>query len=101
ERQCVKADHLVIRESQISPKLALQTEADQEAVQRFLTAIEFLDAMITPQLLDAERHLFGRRLLEHAGCGQKPLELREGPGRRIKKRLPARCVESKMLTIGQ
>src|SRR4029077_18756510 len=104
ERQCVKADHLVIRESQISPKLALQTEADQEAVQRFLTAIEFLDAMITPQLLDAERHLFGRRLIEHAGFGQKPLEPREGPGRRIKrsqKRLPARRVESKMLTIGQ
>ena len=40
-------------------------KADQEAVQRFLAAIEPLDAMIAPQLLDAERHLFGRRLFEH------------------------------------
>src|SRR6516162_3657043 len=58
ERQCVKADHLVIRESQISlrgvGKLALQSEADQKAVQRFLSAIKSLDAMITPQLFDAE-----------------------------------------------
>ena len=63
-----------------------------------------LDAMITPQLLDAEPHLFGRRLLEHAGFGQQPLEPRQGPGRRIErsqKRLPARRVEPKMLTIGQ
>src|SRR6266852_4805244 len=105
ERQRVEADNLVLRESQISlravGKLALQGKADQEAVQRFLAAIEPLDAMIAPQLLDAERHLFGRRLLEHAGFGQQPLEPR--PGRRIErgqKRLPARRVESKMLTIG-
>src|SRR6516165_5998568 len=55
ERQCVKADHLVLRESQIglraAGKLALQREADQEAVQRFLAAIESLDAMIAPQPL--------------------------------------------------
>jgi hypothetical protein len=108
ERQRVEADNLVLRESQISlravGKLALQSEADQEAVQWFLAAIELLDLMITPQLLDAERHLFGRRLLEYAGFGQKPLEPRQGPGRRIErsqKRLPARRVESKMLTIGQ
>src|SRR5467141_3483202 len=108
ERQRVEADNLVLRESQISlravGKLALQSEADQEAVQRFLAAIESLDAMITPQLLDAERHLLRRRLLEHAGFGQKPLEPRQGPGRRIErsqKRLPARRVEPKMLTIGQ
>src|SRR5229473_8541618 len=82
----------------------LQGKADQEAVQRFLAAIESLDAMIAPQLLDAERHLLRRLLLEHAGFGQKPLEPRQGPGRRIErsqKRLPARRVESKMLTIGQ
>src|SRR5260370_41349581 len=81
ERQCVEADNLVFRESQISlravGKLALQGKADQEAVQRFLAAIEPLDAMITPQLLDAERHLFGRRLLERAGFGQQPLEPRQ------------------------
>jgi hypothetical protein len=60
--------------------------------------------MIAPQLLDAERHLFGRRLLEHARFGQKPLKPRQGPGRRIErsqKRLPARRVEPEMLTIGQ
>ena len=107
ERQRVEADNLVFRESQISlravGKLALQGEADQEAVQRFLAAIEPLDAMIAPQLLDAERHLFGRRLLEHAGFGQKPLKPRQRPGwciERSQKRLPARRVEPKMLTIG-
>src|SRR6266849_6063833 len=108
ERQRVEADNLILRESQISlravGKLALQSEADQEAVQRFLAAIESLDGTIAPQLLDAERHLLRRRLLEHAGFGQKPLEPRQGPGRRIErsqKRLPTRRVEPKMLTIGQ
>src|SRR5258705_3920850 len=47
ERQRVEADYLVFRESQISlrtvGKLALQGEANQEAVQRFLAAIESLD----------------------------------------------------------
>src|SRR5260370_25392663 len=104
----VEADNLVVRESQISlravGKLALKGKADQEAVQRFLAAIKPLDAMIAPQLLDAERHLSGRGLLEHAGFGQQPLEPRQGPGRRIErsqKRLPARRVEPKILTIGQ
>src|SRR5712671_2160302 len=107
ERQRVEADNLVLRESEIGlrtvGKLALQGKADQEAVQRFLAAIEPLDAMITPQLLDAERHLFGRLLFEYAGFGQEPLEPRQRARRRIErrqKRLPARRVEPKMLTIG-
>src|SRR6266851_4591459 len=104
ERQRVEADNLVLRESQISLRAVGKLALQGKAVQRFLAAIESFDAMITPQLLDAERHLFGRRLLEHAGFGQQPLEPRQGPGRRIErcqKRLPARRVEPKMLTIGQ
>lgn len=87
-------------------KLTLQGEADQESVQRFLAAIEILDAMIASQLFDAERHrLLGRFfLLEYARFGQEPPEPWQQSGRCIQggqKRLPLHGIEPEMLPVRQ
>ena len=108
EGQRVVADHVVVREGQIGlravAELAWQGEADQEAVERLLAAIEAVDAMIAPQLSmrtdiayspDRVRRRWVRlaAVAASAAGGAGPPAWREC--------LPLRGIQAKMLPVRQ